>query len=208
MKKSTIILAIAALFVAMPSKANPDNSFKFGARLQGNVVVNNVKELKGTDLTKGESFSGFSLGATLNTPSILGFSLNLSALYDWSQQIVEEKCIDQNYIDLPLYLRWTFGFTNLNVFVQAGYEFDINLKGAEGWSLKNQSGEKIGDFIANKTRQGANVGAGVTLFKHLELGLNYHWSFGDESKFEDMEKNIKNIKLGSQQLQLSAAYYF
>lgn len=209
MKKFTAFLAIAALLVAMPSKA--ENKFQIGLKAQGNLVVNNVKDLKNTNITKGENYSGWSAGVVLKTPSLLGFSLNLSGLYSWNEQKVENTTVKQNFIDVPLNLRWQFGFKNFGIFIQAGYEFDFNI-GSKDYKIESKDAQgaisEIGDLIANKTRQGANLGLGVMLFSHLEIAANYHWSFADGSEFKDAQSNIKNIKLGTQQLQIGAAYYF
>lgn len=209
MKKFTAFLAIAALLVAMPSKA--ENKFQIGIKAQGNLVVNDVNDLKNTNITKGESYSGFSAGVVLKTPSLLGFSLNLSGLYSWNNQKIEDTTIKQNFIDVPLNLRWQFGFKNFGIFLQAGYEFDFNI-GSKEYKIESKDAQgvvtEMGDFIANKTRQGANLGLGVMLFGHLEVAANYHWSFGDDSELKDALDNIKDIKLGTQQLQLGVAYYF
>lgn len=209
MKKFTAFLAIAALLVAMPSKA--ENKFQIGLKAQGNLVVNDVNDLKNTNITKGESYSGFSAGVVLKTPSLLGFSLNLSGLYSWNNQKIEDTTIKQNFIDVPLNLRWQFGFKNFGIFLQAGYEFDFNI-GSKEYKIESKDAQgvvtEMGDFIANKTRQGANLGLGVMLFGHLEVAANYHWSFGDDSELKDALDNIKDIKLGTQQLQLGVAYYF
>lgn len=204
-----MILAVAALVVAMPSKA--ENKFQIGIKAQGNLVVNDVNNLKNTNITKGESYSGFSAGVVLKTPSLLGFSLNLSGLYSWNNQKIEDTTIKQNFIDVPLNLRWQFGFKNFGIFLQAGYEFDFNI-GSKEYKIESKDAQgvvtEMGDFIANKTRQGANLGLGVMLFGHLEVAANYHWSFGDDSELKDALDNIKDIKLGTQQLQLGVAYYF
>lgn len=204
-----MILAVAALVVAMPSKA--ENKFQIGIKAQGNLVVNDVNDLKNTNITKGESYSGFSAGVVLKTPSLLGFSLNLSGLYSWNNQKIEDTTIKQNFIDVPLNLRWQFGFKNFGIFLQAGYEFDFNI-GSKEYKIESKDAQgvvtEMGDFIANKTRQGANLGLGVMLFGHLEVAANYHWSFGDDSELKDALDNIKDIKLGTQQLQLGVAYYF
>ena len=209
MKKFAMILAVAALVVAMPSKA--ENKFQIGIKAQGNLVVNDVNNLKNTNITKGESYSGFSAGVVLKTPSLLGFSLNLSGLYSWNNQKIEDTTIKQNFIDVPLNLRWQFGFKNFGIFLQAGYEFDFNI-GSKEYKIESKDAQgvvtEMGDFIANKTRQGANLGLGVMLFGHLEVAANYHWSFGDDSELKDALDNIKDIKLGTQQLQLGVAYYF
>ncbi|MCQ2050956.1 MAG: PorT family protein [Bacteroidaceae bacterium] len=209
MKKFAMILAVAALVVAMPSKA--ENKFQIGIKAQGNLVVNDVNDLKNTNITKGESYSGFSAGVVLKTPSLLGFSLNLSGLYSWNNQKIEDTTIKQNFIDVPLNLRWQFGFKNFGIFLQAGYEFDFNI-GSKEYKIESKDAQgvvtEMGDFIANKTRQGANLGLGVMLFGHLEVAANYHWSFGDDSELKDALDNIKDIKLGTQQLQLGVAYYF
>lgn len=204
-----MILAVAALVVAMPSKA--ENKFQIGIKAQGNLVVNDVNDLKDANITKGESYSGFSAGVVLKTPSLLGFSLNLSGLYSWNNQKIEDTTIKQNFIDVPLNLRWQFGFKNFGIFLQAGYEFDFNI-GSKEYKIESKDAQgvvtEMGDFIANKTRQGANLGLGVMLFGHLEVAANYHWSFGDDSELKDALDNIKDIKLGTQQLQLGVAYYF
>jgi len=113
------------------------------------------------------------------------------------------------------------GFIELPVSFQIGYDFGkiIRLYGiAEpfiGYAVSNDV--KWGDIkntswdnIKNRFEYGASLGAGVELFKHLEVHLKYFWNFGElynsEVTFKDITGQISQSTCSG--ITLSAAVLF
>lgn len=113
------------------------------------------------------------------------------------------------------------GFIELPVSLQIGYDFGkiIRLYGIVepfiGYAVSNDI--KWGDIkntswdnIKNRFEYGTSLGAGVELFKHLEVHLKYFWNFGElynsEIDFKEITQQITQGKCGG--ITLSAAVLF
>ena len=91
-------------------------------------------------------------------------------------------------------MKYTIGLGSLLVvFVAAGPDFFFNFKDM------NKEG-----FDKKSTQVGLNLGAGVKLIKHLQIGVNYQIPLGDSFDL----KELKDAGVKTKTWQISAAYIF
>ena len=121
---------------------------------------------------------------------VVGLGVDGALLYsqrgenDWKQQGIE----------IPVNLKYTIGLGSmLGVFVAAGPDFFFNFKDM------NKEG-----FDKKSTQVGLNLGAGVKLIKHLQIGVNYQIPLGDSFDL----KELKDAGVKTKTWQISAAYIF
>ena len=81
------------------------------------------------------------------------------------------------------------------VYVAAGPDFFFNFKDTKWEGLDTKA-----------TQVGLNIGAGVKLIQHLQIGVNYQIPLGDSFSFEEAGKAIGDGK--TKTWQISLAYLF
>lgn len=159
MKKifGTIMVAVCCLFMAAPAQAQ---LIKFGVKGGLNMAKLDMKRVNSDNTT------GFFIGpmAEITIP-IVGLGIDGALMY--SQR--GEEAWKQQGVEIPVNLKYTFGLGSmLGIFVAAGPDFFFNFKDID-W-----------DGVDKKTTQvGLNLGAGLKLLKHLQLGVNYQIPMGD-----------------------------
>ena len=212
MKKyvSLIMLAVAMMFA---QKA--DAQLQFGVK--GGLNVSSISFNQ--DLFDSSNRSGWFLGPTmrLSTP-ILGLGLDASALYEQKSSQVEntkvqsgETTINQKSVIIPVNVRWGFGLGSMaSMFVFAGPQFGFNVgKDEFTWTSRE---DYQNTFQLKKSNLSVNVGAGVSLLKHLQVTANYSIATGKtgEAKvskvIDDTYETITTGKANAWQVSLS--YFF
>ncbi|WP_300812595.1 porin family protein [uncultured Bacteroides sp.] len=192
MKKilSVFVLAVCCLAMAMPAQAQ---LIKFGVKGGLNMSKLDVKNVGTSDNT-----TGFFIGpmAEITIP-VLGLGVDGALMYsqrgedDWKQQGIE----------IPVNLKYTIGLGSLlGVYVAAGPDFFFNFKDIDWENVKT-----------NKTQVGLNLGVGVKLIKHLQVGVNYQIPLGDSFSLKNATDAIVDEIGGNGKTktwQISAAYIF
>ena len=108
----------------------------------------------------------------------------------------EEATVKQNGLDIPVNLKYNIGLGSLvGLYVAAGPDFYFDFAGN-----KTIDGVKTDK---KKAEVGINVGAGVKLLNHLQVGANYNIPLGKTASFEDIEGSYK-----TKTWQVSVAYIF
>lgn len=182
MKKnfSTLMIAVCCMFIAMPVQAQ---LIKWGVK--GGVNMTKIDWDGGYDGNKDNS-TGFFIGpmAEITIP-IVGLGVDGALLY--SQK--GEDGLKQQGIEVPVNLKYTIGLGSmLGIYFAAGPDFFFDFKEKEG--------------VDRKAQVGLNLGAGVKLIQHLQIGINYQIPLGDSFKLA----NAYGAK--NKTWQISAAYLF
>lgn len=182
MKKnfSTLMIAVCCMFIAMPVQAQ---LIKWGVK--GGVNMTKIDWDGGHDGNKDNS-TGFFIGpmAEITIP-IVGLGVDGALLY--SQK--GEDGLKQQGIEVPVNLKYTIGLGSmLGIYFAAGPDFFFDFKEKEG--------------VDRKAQVGLNLGAGVKLIQHLQIGINYQIPLGDSFKLA----NAYGAK--NKTWQISAAYLF
>lgn len=185
------MIAICCLAVAMPAQAQ---LIKFGVK--GGVNLSKIDWDGGYKGNK-DNATGFFIGPMAEvTIPIVGLGVDGALLF--SQKGKDDG--KQTGLDIPINLKYTIGLGSLfGVYVAAGPGFYFNFKGDkkyidEAVELKNK-----------KAQVGINLGAGVKLIKHLQIGFNYNIPFGDSYT---LKAAGEALGAKNKTWQISAAYIF
>lgn len=191
MKKifSTLVIMVC-LLLAVPAQAQ----VKFG--LKGGLDVSKL------DNKVGDNTTGFFVGPMIDvTLPIIGLGIDVAALYSQSGLDVNNKNSEKlKSIEIPVNLKWTLGLgSTLGVYVAAGPQFGFSIN--DGWKQLMEE--------SNKSFVSVNVGAGLKLLRHLQVGVNYNIG---ASKLGDMivESSDGNLRssIRKNSWQVSLAYMF
>lgn len=194
MKKffGVFLVAICCLAMATPAQAQ---LLKWG--LKGGVNMSKIDWDGGAKGNKDNS-TGFFIGpmAELTVP-LIGLGIDGALMYsqrgenEWKQQGVE----------IPVNLKYTIGLGSiLGVYVAAGPDFFFNFKDTK-WE----------GFDTKATQVGLNIGAGVKLVQHLQIGVNYQIPLGDSFSWKGIGEAISDEIGGNGKTktwQISLAYLF
>lgn len=205
-KLFTLIVLVAATYFAVPANAQ----LKFG--IKGGLNITDMS--LSTDVFETSNRTGFFIGPTIKfTLPIVGLGIDASALYDQREgevnvtgdnnTIVSTK-LKQKSINIPINLRYDIGLGSLAaVYLAAGPQFGFNV------GDKNQSlYEDVVNWRLSSSNFSVNVGAGVMLLSHLQIGANYNIVCGKTGEITVLDGAKSVLRGRSNTWQISAAYYF
>ncbi len=195
----TLVVLVAATLVAIPAQAQ----FKFG--LKGGLNITDMSF--SSDVLESSNRAGFFIGPTVKfTLPIVGLGVDASALYDQREAKVKgtDNKLKQQAINIPINLRYDIGLGSLAaVYLAAGPQFGFNI-GDKHQTLI----EDVSDWKLNTSNFSVNVGAGVMLLGHLQVGANYNIVCGKTGEVTVFDGVREVVRGRSNTWQISAAYYF
>lgn len=201
-KLFTLIVLVAATCFAMPASAQ----LKFGVKGGLNITDMSLS----SDVFETSNRTGFFIGPTVKfTLPIVCLGIDASALYDQRESELtnadnEVTKIKQQAINIPINLRYDIGLGSLAaVYLAAGPQFGFNV------GDKNQTlFDDVADWKLNSSNFSVNVGAGVMLLSHLQVGANYNIVCGKTGKITYLDGMESVFRGRSNSWQISMAYYF
>ena len=181
MKRFFCLMIVAlGLFLTTPASA------QFHLGVKGGL---NMSELDWNGGVKGNTDykTGFFIGPMAEfTIPIIGLGVDAAVLF--SQRGDDE--FKQQGIELPVNLKYTIGLGSvLGIYLAAGPDFYYNLKDMDGFES------------TKKPQIAVNVGGGLKLLRHLQLGVNYLIPVNKPLKSEGVSFKTKGW-------QVSLAYIF
>lgn len=193
----TTIVLMAAMLVAIPAKAG----INFGIKGGYNITNFSFSE----DVIAKDNQQGFFIGPSLKIGiPVLPIGFEIAALYDQRDAKLEGEKISQKSINIPINVRYELGLGDMaGIYVAAGPQFGFNI-GDKKFSFSNANDYKMKD-----SNLSLNLGAGIRLVSHLEIGFNYNIALGKTGEFNEVDgaKNlVGNGKANA--WQILAAYYF
>ncbi len=193
----TAIMFMAAMMVAIPANAGLNFGIKGGYNITNFSFSENV-------IAK-DNQQGFFIGPSLKIGiPVLPIGFEIAALYDQRDAKLEGEKISQKSINIPINVRYELGLGDMaGIYVAAGPQFGFNI-GDKKFSFSNANDYKMKD-----SNLSLNLGAGIRLVSHLEIGFNYNIALGKTGEFNEVD-GAKNF-LGNGKAnawQISAAYYF
>lgn len=199
----TAVVVMALTFVAIPANAGINFGIKAGYN-----VTNMSFSLD--DISK-DNQSGFFVGPSLKIGiPVLPIGFEVAALYDQRDAKLEGEKISQKSINIPINVRYELGLGSMaGIYVAAGPQFGFNV-GDKKFSFKDIEN----DYKMKDSNLSLNLGAGVRLIKHLEIGFNYNIALGKTGEFEalkaagDLAGDVIKGNGKGNAWQISAAYYF
>lgn len=199
MKKIFGVIALAAAFMfAVPAQAQ----LKFGVKAGLNVSKASLDK----GVLSADNRTGFFVGPMAEfTLPVIGLGVDAALLYDNKSVKVgaegESASSTLHYIDIPINVKYTIGLGSLaSVYGATGPQFSYNIGGRS--ILEGSYALKDSDFSWN-------IGAGVKLLGHLQVGYNYNIALGKTAEVKEAEaidfvgKSFKNNTH-----QISVAYMF
>lgn len=202
MKKiiSTLMVAVACLLMAAPAQAQLRWGVKVGLNL------NKVDFKSGKESFKTDNMTGFFVGPMAEfTLPIVGLGVDGSLLYSQRGAKLINEDVDggtysekykQHSLEIPVNLKYSFGLGDMaSIYAAAGPSFIFNLKSDEFWD----------NVKRKKAEVGINLGVGVKLINHLQIGANYNIPLTNTFK-ETLED--ESISAKNKTWQISLAYMF
>lgn len=198
-KLFTLVVLVAATLVTIPAQAQ----FKFG--LKGGLNLTDMSF--SVDDVDVSNHAGFFIGPTAKfTLPIVGLGLDASVLYDQREAKLNDTDdkIKQQAINIPINLRYDIGLGSLAaVYLAAGPQFGFNI-GDKHQSLYDD----VAEWKLNDSNFSVNVGLGVMLLGHLQVGANYNIVCGKTGEVTVIDGVEEAFRGRSNTWQISAAYYF
>lgn len=199
MKKIISLCMIAVcLLMAVPAQAQ----LHFGVK--GGLNLSKIS-FSSSDL-KGDNKTGWFIGPMAEfTVPIIGVGVDVAALYSQTELGVEEEYATENAklktIEIPVNLKWSFGLGSLaGIYVAAGPQFGFNIGNKKSFM----------DYELKKNNTSFNVGAGLKLIRHLQIGVNYNFALSSTAEYTEptVSGPVHTVKAKNNTWQASLAYIF
>lgn len=197
MKKRIFFAAIALATLAwQPVSAQ----IKLGAKAGFNI---NKMSFSGGGNLNSDNRTGWFIGpmAEFKIP-LIGLGVNGALLFDQRQTKIDDySTYTENYFAIPINAKYSFGMSSLvGGFLTAGPQFSCKIGG------KNKTWQ---DYTYNSETWATsfNVGAGVRLGGHLDIGANYNFTCGKSGTYFNND-NTENYKVRNNGWQVYLGYIF
>lgn len=203
MKKFFILLAMLPFMAAMPAGAQ---GLSFG--VQAGMTGSELKFDK--DVFSTDNRLGWFIGPTIKVGLPLFFAVDAAALYDQREVKISDETMKIKQVSIPVNLRADFNLiSTVGVYAALGPQISFNVGDTEFKWTDKDSYENT--FQLKKSAFSMNFGAGVLLFKKLEVGAAYNVEMGNTSDItwgtvtdKDTYKNDSKLRAW----RLHATYYF
>ena len=183
-------------------------SVQAGIRIGAKAGVNIANAAFNTSTFQTDNFTGFQIGPIVEFAGITGFGVDAAILY--SQQGLKTKgapifAFEEKVstLDIPVNLKLKLSLADkIGCYFSAGpyASFKIDDQTSVNQLRMQWENKKFG--------VGLNLGTGVELLKHLQVGVNYQIALNDDYSDFSFLSDIKNIKAKTRIWSLTAAYFF
>lgn len=166
MKKCFLIFAVMlTLGIAQPAKAGIEFGLEAGMNLSKLSVSKNLKQF-----TDPQNRYGFYVGPKMNF-NFLGFGGDVALLYNQRRlSLTDHTSKTFRSVEVPVNFRYTLGLSSLAaVYASTGPQFGFNI-GNRKWGIADITDA----FKRENMNVSWNIGAGVKLAGHVELGIGYN----------------------------------
>lgn len=207
MKRFSCLWALLMLMAVLPAAAQVTLGLKGG--------VNTTDMNFSKDILSSKYRCGWFFGPVVRiTLPITAVGLDVAGLYEQREMKLEGSTVRQKSLVVPANLRLNFGLSStLGIYVAGGPQFGFNV-GDDKFDLLDTDALSS-TFQLKKSSFSINVGAGIFLTKHLEVGLTYNIPSGTTGD-ASVKKFVKTLaaeetytdKSEAKTWTLSAALYF
>lgn len=174
------IMMTLALLLSM-AWVTPASAFGFDWGVTGGLNLTKLK-VKGEkkNIFSSDNQAGWFIGPKAHLNLAMGFGLDGALLY--SQQKYQLCALENTTyetsrsISVPVNLRYSIGLGSVaSVFLTTGPQFDFNI-GNKDYTFGN------GMFERENMATTWNVGGGIKVLGHLEIGVGYNFALSDTGK--------------------------
>ena len=203
MKRIGIVLAcLAAWLWATPASAQ----FKWG--LEAGVNMSKIQVSGDGGLFDSSNRTGWFVGpkAQVVMP-VIGLGIDASILYSQKYMKLEsdgESSPNKSlpYLEIPINLRYNYGFSSLvGIYLATGPQYNWYM-GGRGLDFGDVSGS------LERSTFSWNVGAGVNLLSHLQIGLTYNIAMGETGQIRNVDGVVEAFDMRNNTWQVRLAYLF
>ena len=207
----TLFTVTVCLAMAMPAKAQIKFGVKGGLNL-ASASLSDAWDAKGN----ADNYTGFFIGPMVDiTIPIIGLGVDGAFMYSQKGTKISfddlgSTTFKQQGIEIPVNLKYSIGLGSLaSIYFAAGPSFYFNMKSDDDFTFNSVAGSLDYD----KSEVSLNLGAGVKLLRHLQLGVNYNMGLTDSAKAKiDSPSSawdaINGESYKSKMWQVSVAYLF
>lgn len=183
-KLITFILTIIFLIAALPTEAQIRLGVKGGYNLSKVSLSGNLLE----NLNK-DNQEGFFAGITTEVNTGIGLGADIAVLYDQKRISTGYDTTEKlEYIDIPFNVKYAFGLGSFaSVYIATGPQFAFNISG-KNFDYYRFNDTYKHEFQLRNSEFSWNVGAGITLFRHMRIGYNYNIAI-------DQTANLKKLSI-------------
>ena len=186
----SLFVAVCCMAMAIPAQAQVKFGVKGGLNLSRLSCDTSLGDIK-------QNSTGFFIGPMVEaTVPLIGIGVDGAVMY--SQRGKENN--KQQGIEIPINMKYTIGLGDMaGIFLAAGPDIFFNFK-----DIKDI--DDLGNTINKKSAIfGLNLGAGVKLVNHLQIGVTYQIGLGNSFNINEAGKKISNK---TNTWQISLAYMF
>ena len=203
MKRIGIVLAcLAAWLWTAPASAQ----FKWG--LEAGVNMSKIQVSGDGGLFDSSNRTGWFVGpkAQVVMP-VIGLGIDASILYSQKYMKLEadgEASPNKSlpYLEIPINLRYNYGFSSLvGIYLATGPQYNWYM-GGRGLDFGDVSGS------LERSTFSWNVGAGVNLLSHLQIGLTYNIAMGETGQIRSVDGVVEAFDMRNNTWQVRLAYLF
>jgi len=204
MKKFFVLMVVMAVTAVMPASAQ---GVKFGVK----GGLNNTEMKFDESVFDAENRFGWFAGPVIRIDlPITGLGVDIAGLYDQRETKVNDEKIQQKSILVPINARLNLGLGDAaGIYVAAGPQFGFNI-GDDEFKWKDKDNYER-TFQLKKSSFSVNLGAGLYLSDHFEVGFTYNIAMGKtaDASFKDAVKTATtNDETKAKAWTISACYYF
>lgn len=191
--KKIIIAIVAAITFALPSSAQINWGLKAG------MNITSIGLNSGT--LSSDNRCGYFIGPQMDvTIPIVGLGFDAALLYDTKSIGNSDMNETLNYVDLPINVKYTVGFSKLvSVYVATGPQFAWNL--GDKNIFENSYALKSSQFSWN-------VGTGVTVLSKVRVGYTYNIPCGNTAELQGIGSTFNDANFKSHNHQVHLTYLF
>ena len=200
MRKLKIFWVFCAVCAVMPATAQ----FRFG--IKGGVNIVNATFNK--DVYKLDNITGFHFGPVVEGMfGAGGIGADFGLLYSRKGFNTEPNTVKNDFIDVPVNVKFKFGIPLVNPFVAAGPFVSFRVAGGEQWDLKGNASGIVNQIKTQSFGAGLNFTAGAEILSRMQIGLTYGWGLTDNYKTFNAN-DLDSYKGKLHTWQVSAAFFF
>ncbi|MDR3260397.1 MAG: PorT family protein [Tannerella sp.] len=171
MKQINWLLWIFVIFLAPAANAQ----VRLGAKTGVNIAT--VKFNK--EAVDPENITGFQIGPMLEVATPTGWGVDVALLYMQKGFELNNKQIKNDYLEVPVNLKWKLMTPLVKPFVAAGPYVGFRVGGKKVWEIDQFYQDIKGQINGKSFSAGLNFSAGAELLSFLQVGLNYGWGLTD-----------------------------
>lgn len=198
MKKQAFFAALVfATLTSQPAAAQINFGMKAGLNI-------NKMDISGNGNLDSDNRAGWFIGPTAEFKiPIVGLGVNGALLFDQRKtKLDDHSTYTENYLAIPVNLKYNFGMSSIaGFFLNGGPQFSCRI------GEKNRTWDDYG-YDSKTWATSFNVGAGVRLGGHLDLGANYNFTVGKSGSYYNRATGTDRYNTRNNGWQIYIGYVF